>query len=130
MLGRVIAWSTFIVWLRSYWRSSAWFGPVIVAAITVVVITFGHGEYLKFADASQANTHVATSFAVKWGSIAVVILITTLVILRKRRMKAPADTRSTQNEPQQDELSIPDGVDLDRPRSAAERILDESPPKP
>ncbi|MCY4128320.1 MAG: hypothetical protein OXG15_03630 [Gammaproteobacteria bacterium] len=128
MLSRVIAWSAFIVWLRSYWRSSTWFAPFIVAAIAIAVITFGHGEYLEFAAASQATQHVALSFVMKWGSIAAIALIALLVILRKRRKKEQSASAPIQNEQIREEPSLPHGVDLDRPRSAAERILDESPP--
>ncbi len=128
MLGRVIAWSAFVVGLRSYWHKSIWFAPVIVAAIAVVVITFGHGEYLEFAEASQATRHIALSFAVKWGSIAVVSLIALLVILRNKRRKARSTTLPTQEKTSQDESKLPQGVDLDHPRSAAERILNEPPP--
>lgn len=128
MLGRVIAWSAFIVWLRSYWRSSTWFSPFTVAAITVAVIMFGHGEYLEFAAASQATQHVALSFALKWGLIAVTALIALLVILRKRRKKTRSDALFSLREQTPDDSVLPHGVNLDRPRSAAERILDESPP--
>ena len=128
MLSRVIAWSAFIVWLRSYWRSSTWFAPFIVAAIAIAVIAFGHGEYLEFAAASQATQHVAFSFVMKWGSIAVIALVALLVILRKRRKKAQSPSKRIQEDQIRDESSLPQGVDLDRPRSAAERILDESPP--
>lgn len=128
MLGRVIAWSAFVVWLRSYWHKSIWFAPVIVAAIVIAVITFGHGEYLDFAEASQATRHVALSFAVKWGVIAVVSLVALLVILRNKRRKVRSFASPTHTESSQDESTPPRGVDLDHPRSAAERILDESPP--
>lgn len=129
MLGRVIAWSAFVVWMRSYWRGSTWFAPLIVAAIAIVVITFAHGEYLKFAAASQATEHVALSFAVKWGSIAVTAVIALAIIFRNRRKKTrSAPLRSLGEQIQnQDESALPHGVDLDRPRSAAERILDEPP---
>ena len=128
MLGRVVAWSAFILWLRSYWRNSTWFAAFIVAAIAIVVITLGHGEYLDFAAASDATRHVALSFAMKWGLIAVVALIALLAIFRKRRKKAPSATQPPQDGLNQDEPRVPHGVDLDRPRSAAERILDETPP--
>ena len=91
MLGRAIAWSALIVGLRSFWRNSIWFAPVIVAAITIALITLAHGEYLDFAQASQATRHIALSFAVKWGLIAVISLITLLVILRNKRRKESSD---------------------------------------
>lgn len=128
MLGRVIAWSAFVVGLRGYWHKSIWFAPVLVAAIAIVVITFGHGEYLDFVEASQATRHIALSFVVKWGLIAVVSLIALLVILRNKRRKAKGTALATQDKTSQDESTPPRGVDLDHPRSAAERILDESPP--
>ncbi len=128
MLGRVIAWSAFVVGLRSYWHKSIWFAPVIVAAIAVAVITFGHGEYLDFAEASQATRHIALSFVVKWGLIALVSLIALLAILRNKRHKARSTVLPTQDKTNQDEPKLPQGVDLDHPRSAAERILDEPPP--
>ena len=129
MLGRVIAWSAFIVWIRSYWRNSTWFAPFIVAAITIVVIAFAHNEYLDFAAASQATQHVALSFAAKWGLIAVVTLIALTVIFRNRRKKSRSSALPLKEEQTSQESSVPQGVDLDRPRSAAERILDEPPEK-
>lgn len=128
MLGRVIAWSAFVVGLRSFWHKSIWFAPVLVAGIAIVVITFGHGEYLDFAEASQATRHIALSFVVKWGLIAVVLLIALLAILRNKRRKARSTALPTQDKTNQDEPKLPQGVDLDHPRSAAERILDEPPP--
>ena len=127
MLGRAIAWSAFFVGLRSFWRSSIWFAPVIVAAITMALITFGHGEYLDFAQASQATNHIALSFALKWGFIAIVVLLALFRILWNRRRKGRAMRLPTQDEPNQVESTLPEGVDLDHPRSAAERILDENP---
>ena len=127
MLGRAIAWSALIVGLRSFWRNSIWFAPVIVVAIVIGLVTFAHGEYLDFAEASQATRHIALSFAVKWGLIAVVSLIALLMIFRNKRRKERSTVIPTQDDPRQDESPPPQGVDLDRPRSAAERILDESP---
>lgn len=128
MLGRVIAWSAFIVWLRSYWRNSTWFAPFIVAAIAIVVITLGHSEYLDFAAAAHETQHVALSFALKWGLIAVVALIALLAIVRNRQRKTPSAALPPQDGQHPDKPRVPSGVDLDRPRSAAERILDENPP--
>ena len=128
MIGRVVAWTAFIVWLRSYWRNSTWFAPFVVAAIAVVVIALGHGEYLDFAAASHATQYVALSFALKWGLIAVIALIALLAIVRKRRRKTPSAVQPPQDGQHEDKPRVPRGVDLDRPRSAAERILDESPP--
>ena len=126
MLGRVIAWSAFAVWLRRYWHNSIWFAPTIVAAIATVVITFGHSEYLDFAQTSQATNHIALSFALKWGLIAVVVLLVLFRILWNRRRKGRAILLPTQDEPNQVESTLPEGVNLDHPRSAAERILDEN----
>ena len=126
MLTRVVAWSAFFVWLRSYWRDSVWFGPVLIAAMLTGVVVFGHSEYLDFAAASQVTRHIALSFAVKWGLIAVIALITIGVILRNRRRKSRSPAPRTEHV-QVENDSPPPGVDFDRPRSAAERILDESP---
>ena len=128
MLGRMIAWSAFVVWLRSYWRTSVWLVPVVVAAISVALITFAHGEYLNLVEAAQITRHVALSFALKWGLIAAVLLVTLAAILRKRRRKDDLSTSAIHSEDQSHESQLPEGVNLDRPRSAAERILDESPP--
>lgn len=129
MLGRVIAWSAFVVWLRSFWRTSTWCSPVIIAAATIVLISFAHGEYLDLAAAAQTNQHVAFSFVLKWGLIAVVLLAAFFAILRKRRRNTDATNATTPNEHQPLNSQLPEGVDLERPRSAAERILDESPPQ-
>ncbi|MCY3859174.1 MAG: hypothetical protein OXG25_09755 [Gammaproteobacteria bacterium] len=128
MLGRVIAWSAFAVWLRSFWRTSTWFSPVVVAALTIVLISFAHSEYLDLAAAAQTNQHVTLSFVLKWGLIVVVSLVTFFAVLRKRSRKANATSATTQNEQQPLSSQLPEGVDLNRPRSAAERILDEPPP--
>ena len=128
MLGRAIAWSAFAVWLRGMWRTSTWFAPVIVATFTIVLISFAHGEYLDLAAAAQTNEHVTLSFVLKWGLIAVVLLVAFLAILRKRRRKANANRSAAQDEQQPLNSQLPHGVDLNRPRSAAERILDEPPP--
>lgn len=127
MLGRVIAWSAFAVWLRSFWRTSTWFGPSVVGTLVIVLISLAHGEYLDLAAAAETNQHVTLSFALKWGLIAVVLLTTFLAILWKRRRKMSVTSVAVRNEQQTLISQLPEGVDLDRPRSAAERILDESP---
>ena len=127
MLGRMLAWSAFVVWLRRYWQKSIWFAPAIVAVSSVVVITFAHHEYLEFAEASQTTRHVALSFVVKWVSIVVVFLAALSVIFRNRKRKVQSATLATKDQSDRTESPLPHGVDLDRPRSAAERILDESP---
>ncbi|MCY4094322.1 MAG: hypothetical protein OXG05_04265 [Gammaproteobacteria bacterium] len=87
MLGRVIAWSAFAVWLRSFWRTSTWFGPVVVAALTIVLISFAHSEYLDFAAAAQTNQHVMLSFVFKWGLIAVVSIVAFFRSFAKKKSK-------------------------------------------
>lgn len=128
MLGRVIVWSAFVVWLRGFWQKSTWFASVTVAVITIGMITLAHGEYLEFAEASEVTRHVALSFAVKWGVIAGVCIVALAVIYKNKKRRIQSTTLSTHSQPKQSESELPDGVDLDRPRSAAERILDESPP--
>ena len=130
MLQRIVAWTAFAVWVRSLWRNSTWFASVTLGLCAVLVITFAHGEYLDLAAAAQSAQYVTWSFAAKWLLIAFTVLLVLWSIQRKRRRIASTSTpiASESNAADGENVSTPpQGVDLDRPRSAAERILNEPP---
>lgn len=127
MLGRVFAWSALVMWLKISWHNSTWFRPVVIAAVIIAMIVFAHGEYLEYAASASANRHVLLSFALKWGAIALTALTALAVTLRRKRRKKRSISLPAEVTEVKDESAVPSGVDLDHPRSAAERILDEKP---
>lgn len=128
LLGRIITWSAVALWARSQWQTSPWFKPFVFAAASVALVAFAHREYLEFATVATLPTeHLFVSFALKWGLIATAVAVALGVALRRRKRRRQQDVEPVIEKLHTEDAEPPPGVDLDKPRSAAERILNERP---
>ena len=123
-----MAWATFIAWLRLQWSSSIWLRPVCIGALLALVVSLAHQEYLDFAVAANETNGIFLSFVVKWGAVVLTVAVVMAVILHKRTNRRKTNVQSNTGDPVIERPTQIKDVNYRRPRSAAERILNEPPP--